>query len=211
MRYVHALVGLSVGVCAATAGATPLNLVLQDTPDIFSAFIQTNYDAETSLFTARGTALTIDFPPVLRGEQVPITNGFFSIDATINNEGEASGGNLVILGTIDPDRSAPALLEGSLIAFGFPDSTGRGNGGELGPLEFIFNITGGLLADDFGLGRGSAQVGVILAGNGYPGSWNGGWRNDGNGVADTAPLVPAPFTAIGTLAAAGFIVTRRRR
>lgn len=206
MRSIHALVGLSVGVCASVAAATPLNLVLQDTPDILSGFISTAYIAETDVFTAAGFALNIDFPPVLRGAPVPITNGTFDIFAIIDSSGSASVGTLEIRGVISDETrgEAPLLLSGSLVSFGFPDPVARGAAG--GVLEFLFDVTGGSLAGLYG-----SQAGVILGDSGYPGFWTETWRNDGNAESDTAPPVPAPFSAVGLLAGAGLVGLRRRR
>lgn len=200
MRAKYVLAGVSVGLCASFAGAAPLNLQLQDTPDILSGFIAVNYNAATDAFNADGFALQIDFP-ALRGVAVPISDGIFTIDAVIDGDGNFSSGGLVISGVVADERglSNTVLIAGTLVALGFP-SADRG----AGALEFLFDITGGSLADLFG-----PQAGVILTEHGFAG-WSQSWENDFNGASDTAPPVPAPFTA-ALFAGAGLMVSRRRR
>jgi hypothetical protein len=82
-RTVGAFVLLLGVAFAMPAKATPIGLVLDDAPDIFSAFITVDYTASTDALTADGFATTID----LGGGQQPITSGTFDLDAEIDGLG----------------------------------------------------------------------------------------------------------------------------
>lgn len=202
--------GFVVVVCAGGAMAAPLNLDLQNTPDILSQFIDVTYSAESDALRAEGFALTIDTMGGGPGTATPINNGTFAINATVDAEGFATGGTLEIRGVV-AGRGGPSnlLLSGNLVAFGFVEGV-RG----LNPdtLEFLFDVTGGSLADLFG-----AQAGVILGASGFTGSFVNDWNNNsgipglGAAVADTAPPVPAPFGVSVGLAGLALAATRRRR
>ena len=121
--------------------------------------------------------------------------------ATINNVGDVLGGTLAVDGMVD--GFGPSLLTGSLDDIGWDD-----NGGTL--LEFLFTVTGGMLAGDYG-GNGS-QFGVIL--NLGSGMYTGDWRDSfattsSSGTADIAPI-PGPG-ALAAFAVAGGLIRRRRR
>ncbi|MCA9290509.1 MAG: hypothetical protein KDA25_05240 [Phycisphaerales bacterium] len=184
--------------CVTTAQADFIGLDLLDTPDILAGFIDTSYDANTDAFLASGFALEIDFdgsPPS------PIAAGSFLLTATINNVGDVLGGTLAVDGMVD--GFGPSLLTGSLDDIGWDD-----NGGTL--LEFLFTVTGGMLAGDYG-GNGS-QFGVIL--NLGSGMYTGDWRDSfattsSSGTADIAPI-PGPG-ALAAFAVAGGLIRRRRR
>jgi uncharacterized protein (TIGR03382 family) len=189
---------------SATARADLLNLDLQDFPDIASRFIDLTYDSMNEMLVADGTALSYDDDG---GASEDILNGSFLINANITNTGAIGGGG----GTLDIGGNVggfgASLLTGNLVAFGFM------NGG--GPLfEFVFEVTGGDLANDYG-GVG-AQMGVVMGGVNFGGSFMddfdnlaGGIPGTGTGAADTAPL-PAP-AALALLLLAGGVSSRRRR
>jgi hypothetical protein len=181
---------LASGV-AAGAHAAPLGLVLADLPRIESETIDVRYQAATDSFEAEGFALRLKDEG---GTPFNIMGGGFSIQATIDAAGTASAGLLVITGAIlglGFDGS-PSLLSASLTGFGFPDSGP-------GPLEFVFEVTGGDAAALFG-GIG-AVLGTLVSGDtGFPNGFSADFDNlgpfggEGNAVADTA--VPEPSTLL---------------
>jgi hypothetical protein len=176
---------------------------LQANPDIGSGFITNNYNSTSNTFTASGFALTID------GNDFD-TSGVFSITATIDEAGNASMGSLLIDGVVGAAGvGANMLLEGSLVDFGFPTLPAAYN---TGPFQFLFQVTGGDLAGDFG-GVGSV-IGVRLTQNiGFDGDFLDDFTGGGlaqPSVSDTAPLVPGP-SALAALIAAGLLGGRKRR
>ncbi len=175
--------GLLLG---SAAQAAPLNLTLNDFPDIVSGFIDVTYNAGTGSFSASGFALTLDDDGV--GAAEDITGGTFDLSATIDAAGSLSGGMLSIGGTVASlGFNSGTLLTGNLTAFGFPNAGGD-------PLEFLFDVTSGEAASLYG----SVPGGIILSATGFTGNFNadfdnliGGITGTGSGVADVAP-VPLP-------------------
>src|SRR5258705_11814735 len=119
--------------CSVTPSrATPLNLVLNLSPDIFSNGIDVTYDSVNDLLNASGWAQLIKPPASIAG---PITGGGFFLTAPVDSSGALQpGGTVTILGTI-PSFMSGTLLTGNLTSFG---SNGKG-----APFEFIFTVTGG--------------------------------------------------------------------
>ncbi|NND61040.1 MAG: VPLPA-CTERM sorting domain-containing protein [Gammaproteobacteria bacterium] len=175
----------AVFALGSAAQAAPLNLVLQDSPDIISSFIDVSYDAATDSLSASGFALDINYTDT---DQAAIAGGLFQLDAVIDSAGNLLGGALTISGTVaELGYNSGTLLTGTLDQFG----AGAGD-----PLEFIFTVTGGDAAALYG-GFG----GIILAQTGYSGSFNSDFDNlisgipgTGTGVADVA-AVPIPAAA----------------
>lgn len=128
-----------------------------------------------------------------------IAGGSFTLNAVIDETGDASSGSLSIGGTVDV--FGPSLLDGVLVDFGFIDAGGM-------ILEFLFSVTGGDLADEYG--GINAEFGVILDTRdlGYSGDWTKDFLLNG-GVADTA-AIPAP-AGLALLGLAGLCGRRRRR
>ena len=96
------------------------------------------------------------------------------------------------------------MLTGDLTAFGFPNAGGN-------PLEWTFDVTGGVLSAVFG-GLGS-EGGVSMGDSGNP-FQAGGWGStffSFIGVADTFLLIPEPSTSALALAATIFCLGRRQR
>ncbi len=172
---------LLLGVAVATpAKATPIGLVLDDFPDIFSSFITVDYTASTDALTADGFATTID----LGGGQQPITSGTFDLDAEINGLGGLVSGAISIGGTVAAlGFNSGTLLTGTLTAFGFPDGGGQ-------TFEFLFDVTGGDAAGDYG-----SVGGILLSSTGFGGSFGSDFGNN-TGVSDTAPPLPEPGLAV---------------
>jgi len=184
----------------SAAHAAPLNLTLNDFPDIVSDFISVEYNAGTDVFTASGFAEELDDDGSVPAET--ITGGTFDLTATIDDSGALVSGTLSIGGTVASlGFNSGTLLTGTLTAFGFPDAGGD-------PLEFLFDVTGG---DAAGL-YGSVPGGIILSDAGFTGDFTNDFNNAGFGVADVAP-VPLPAAVwlfgAGLLSLAGF--GRRRQ
>ncbi|HHM21848.1 MAG TPA: hypothetical protein ENJ20_07470, partial [Bacteroidetes bacterium] len=156
--------------------STLLNLSMCREPDIMSGFISTSYDAATDQLTVSGFAMTFD--SVGAGAVVNISGGGFNIATTIDNTGVATAGTLTLSGMAGTYNGT--LLTGNLTDFGY--LTG---GGDL--FEFVFDVTGGLMADEFG-GVGN-QVGVILSAlSNFNGNWNLSFSSPASSVADVAPV-----------------------
>lgn len=190
-RFALAAMLAAFALASLPASATPLNLQMVDAPDIASLGVGFSYDSATDAFSATGFALTVENP---LGVSTDIF-GIFDLQATIDDTGSLIGGSFSImdLNTFD------TYIEGTLEAFGFADST----------FEFLFAVTGGTLAADFG------DFGGILltdVGFGLP-DFSADFVNAGDGVADTAAL-RASEPGILLLQALGLtmlLLARRRR
>jgi hypothetical protein len=170
-RTVGAFVLLLGVAFAMPAKATPIGLVLDDAPDIFSAFITVDYTASTDALTADGFASTID----LGGGQQPITSGTFDLDAEIDGLGGLVSGTISIGGTV----ASLGFNSGTLLTDGAGET-----------FEFLFDVTGGDAAGDYG-----SEGGILLSGTGFGGSFGSDF-GDTNAVSDTAPPVPEPGLAV---------------
>jgi hypothetical protein len=172
---------------ALRAYAAPLDLTLNEIPDIFSSFITVSYDATNDIFSASGFALEFDDDGV--GSAYAIAGGAFQIAATVDQSGVLSpGGTLLLSGTVAGlGFNSGTLLAGTITAFGF-----RPGGGD--PLEFLVDVTGGDAAPMFLDGR----AGIILGETGFGGSFAVDFGNTalteggGLGAADVAPLRDPP-------------------
>lgn len=187
-------------VLGANVQAAPLNLTLNNTPDIVSSFIDVTYDSGTDSLTASGFAFELDDDGSVPAEA--ISNGTFDLSATIDEFGTMTSGSLTIGGTVASlGFNSGTLLTGTLTAFGFRDSGGD-------PLEFLFDVTGG---DAAGLyGGGSIPGGIILSDTGFTGSFASNF-NSSTGVADVAPVpLPAAVWLFGS-GLLGLVGLSRRR
>ncbi|MCH7813751.1 MAG: PEP-CTERM sorting domain-containing protein, partial [Planctomycetes bacterium] len=175
------VVPVLVLMAGAVVQAAPLNLSLL-TPDIASAWLTVDYNAGSDLLTATGFAMTFDSDGVAPPDE-NITSGFFDISLPVDLNGAITVGvgTLTISGLVA--SGGPSLLTGDIVAFGYLDG-----GGEI--FEFLFDVTGGDLAGNFG-----SQVGVIVDAwdSGFSGSFDSGFSNSGFGVSDTG-AVPEPGT-----------------
>jgi len=191
--------GLLLVLTVATVRAIPLDLTLSDSPQIATFSIDVDYKKNKDSFTADGTPLEFDDDGI--GAPEIISNGTYSITATIDELGNASGGALVIDGTIASlGFNSGTLLTGNLTAFGFPDAGGD-------PLEFLFDVTGGDAASLFG-----PVVGIKLSDSGFTGSFASNFKNNGNGKNTAAPpVVPEPGTFLLMLAGLGVLFGLRKR
>ena len=192
MKSIFRILSVAAGILflfTPVAQAAPLNLTLNDFPDIASFAIDVTYDAGNDFLTADGLAFQLDDDG--SGAAETILDGSFLLTATIDASGNLSGGSLNIGGTVSSlDFDSGTLLTGELTAFGFDGSND--------PFEFLFNVNTG---DAVGL-YGSGPAGIILTQTGFGGSFMADFDNlasgvagTGSGVSDTAP-VPIPGTLL---------------
>ena len=194
-RLLGAVCACFIVLVPSLAQAAPLNLTLNDVPDIVSQFIDVTYNATLDELTASGFALELDDDGSVPAEA--IAGGTFDLSATIDATGSLSGGSLSIGGTVASlGFNSGTLLTGTLTAFGFPDAGGD-------PFEFLFDVTGGDAAALYG--GGSVPAGVILSGTGFGGNFTSDFDNlssgTGTGIAvanvGTVP-VPAALWLFGS-------------
>ena len=211
--------GALIAMGTQPAQAVPLNLLL-DPPDISNFFVSMAYDATAEELTASGFPNELD-DNGLPGDNFPIdstpTPSSFSLTANIDNGGNLLGGDFIVTGSIDDAPIGPidgVLLTGDLSALGFPDAGGD-------PIEFLYEVTGGLLAGVFG-GIGETG-GIILEDNSL--NFTGSWANDFNNIGstlgtanivvprqDVPGVVPEPVTAgLSTLGIGSLVLSLRRR
>lgn len=189
----------------AAVQAAPLGLVLNDYPDITSIFMDVSYNAGAQSMSANGFAATIDDDGV-----APTTDfddfGTFDILASIDNTGAPLGGSLAITGNLMSSIGVNGtLLTGTLVDFGWFGTDRDG-------FEFLFEVTGGLLATPGYYGVPGTLVGVIFDSgeNVFNGDFGNSFASSGSGFgySDTAPI-PEP-AAISLLFAAAFLSRRPR-
>jgi len=196
-RLLGAVCACFIGLVPSLAQAAPLNLTLNDVPDIVSQFIDVTYDSGLQALTASGFALELDDDGSVPAE--PIAGGIFYLTATIDNAGNLVGGTgtITIGGTVASlGFNSGTLLTGTLTAFGFPNAGSD-------PFEFLFDVTGGDAAALYG--GGSVPGGVILSGTGFGGDFTSDFDNlnigPGTGIAvanvGTVPI-PAALWLFGS-------------
>ncbi len=102
----------------------------------------------------------------------------FEINASVDSEGDFGAGEITIVGQVPTAGILSTviipglaydnqLVTGTLTGFGFPETAGD-------PLEFVFEITGGLASAFFPAGT---EFGVILTNTEFPGSFADDWTN----------------------------------
>jgi len=200
MTRVVLLSGLILAVVGTVCSAAPLDLT-SALPDIFSAGIDITYNAGADTFSAVGFSLQYNVPP-----DTTITDGVFDLSATIDEFGVASAGSLAITGTTSGGTGGSGLLlEGSLIDFGFsPDGFAGAP-----TFEFVYELTAGALAPDFG-GVGSS-VGVVLSSfDEFAGEFDINYEGT-VGVADAYPVPERAAASLTALAFAGALLRARWR
>ncbi len=188
---------------AASADAALLGLTQQD-PDIFTNQIEISYNAGTMQFSAIGD------PSTLSPGGLNITNSVdeYQLNAVINPvTGDLANGTLVIGGEVNGQGTVNPLLTATLTDFGFAEPPVSD---QVHLYEFLYQITGGDLAAQFG-GVG-AEGGVILTrapagGATFPQSFT---VQDGQSDTFAQFKVPEPATA-SVLSLGAIALLRRRR
>jgi hypothetical protein len=195
---IAALVSLVILTCHCVQ-AEPLNLWPHE-PDITSLFIGVEYNAGDGILTASGSAGALYMSPT---DIYDITSGAFDISMVLDTEGVPQSGSLTIRGSIDSlGIAGPILLTGDIDQFGFGDEL------DPGPLEFIFNVTGGDLGDAPYFPVAAA---VLLHDSGFEGSFENNFSNFWEGSSDTyAVPEPSLWILLLTLTGSGLLASRRR-
>jgi hypothetical protein len=217
-RFVIAIACLAALGWGGIANAAPLNLTLNDHPDVTVNFIDVSYVANNSPnnFSISGYNVAMDddgVGPLLDPDSfIP---GSFAILASVTTAGVATGGTLTITGDYTSTLGiSGTLVTGSLYDFGY-DSPGSG----LDYFEFRFHVTGGLMATSQYFGVPGTSLGVIydayedlFASNAvaFQSSFANVPFGDGwlSSTADIAPL-PEPGTVCLMFLAAMPLVRRR--
>ncbi len=206
------------------AGFLALNL--QSAPDIAVFSIDFTYNASSHALSANGMATCIstgspDDPIVF--DESSLQMGTFLLSATVDNAGVASSGSFTLGGKVLGYGSTGPLLTANNLSYfnSFFTDTLNPNG-DVADFEFLFDVTGGEMADMFG-GPG-AKVGIILtwvstagdaAQNQFTTSFDNlhghtfgeGW---GTAMADMAQPIPEPAT-LSLLAVGAAALLRRRK
>jgi hypothetical protein len=196
------------------------SLILQPTPDIFSGYIDVTYSASSNTFAASGWTLAIANGSV----DDPINFdefGTFSISAAVNESGVASSGSLTLTGQVlGYGATGPLLTANNLSFFNsfFTDTLNPTM--DVGMFEFLFDVSGGEMANIFG-GLG-AKVGVIIGytavgpdvtENQFTADFDNLFGNGpgyGSSVSDTANPIPEPAT-LSLLAFGAATLLRKRK
>ena len=192
------MAGLVFACVSAQAALLGLDALLQQNPDLLSGNLTAGYNLNVSFTNGQlnVTGDTSDYtPPDGSGpfSVTDVSNGFnpgsFSLSAIIKTNGVLESGTITLSGAID-DLAIPAgvLLQGTITAFGYQGNSSP-NPDEF---EFLFDITGGALAADYG------SVGGTLLHPGdtsFDGSFQTDFSNDGTGVADTR-AIPEPSSML---------------
>ena len=188
-RLMGAVCACFIVLVPSLAQAAPLNLTLNDVPDIVSQFIDVTYNATLDELTASGFALELDDDGSVPAE--PITDGTFDLSATIGDAGNLVGGTIAIGGTVASlGFNSGTLLTGTLTAFGFPDAGSN-------PFEFLFDVTGGDAAALYG--GGSVPAGVILSGTGFDGDFGSNFDNLSSGTGTGTAAVSYTHLTLPTM------------
>ena len=217
------VLGCYWALAAGEACGTPLDLI-QGPPDIASFAISVSYDASARTLTAVGGPLQYGGPvQYVRSSSNPDGYPFtedprmfaLSVFLSADTHPHPLGGTLNIDGTINfsPDGglvSGPLLI-GEIEQFGFQDS-----GGEM--FQFVYRITGGTLASDFGGAGGLVGINLDAKNSQFSGSFAANFANSGLGIENATVdtfIIPVPEPSSATIlllltAAAVAVVAFRR-
>lgn len=149
MSFIAALLAVAgLWFFAAPAVSAPLNLT-QQFPDIQVSDLDIAYDAGTGSFTANQDAFAWFEYSADGVSSTGAGDWTYSLTASLDSgTGALTSGSLEIR-----DGSSATQLSGDLTAFGFADDPT----GDSDVFEFLFDVTGGALAGDFG-----ALGGIII-------------------------------------------------
>jgi PEP-CTERM motif len=195
-----------LSLIALPSHAALLNLTLQGNPDMFVNYLDITYTESSDNFHVDGFSDTYTDPS---NTQISTGFGAYTLDATITGAGVLTSGSFTIDG--DVGGGPTTLLTGSLNTGAEGVAFGASSAGD-GLFEFLYTVSGGSLAGDFG-GIG-ASGGIIMSpvGGGFTDAWNVDFNNGGvgSGYADHAPLVPEPSSFLLLLFGAALCVATHR-
>lgn len=219
------LLGVFSVVTNSQSHAAPLLLSASGLADLSGSPLDVTYNATGGSFQVNGGLS--DYITSLDTDTSDYSGyGGYSLSATINSAGVlASGGTVTISGYIGPDYTDyETLLTGSLESGSSGTTWGYYDNNNVNQFTFLFNVTGGNVASDFG-GIG-AVCGVNLfadfSGNNghdtpFTGTWGGSFNNlynsgagTGNGSADIF-RVPEPSSILLTSVGVALCMAARRR
>ena len=173
---------------SANAQAALLNFDLA-LPDILSNTTGVySYDATTNLMSFSATALTITFD---QSTLIPITNGTYSANFHVDENGNFAGGvdgnDLIITGNIGNDYSG-ILVAGEINNFGWlVPATGKAW------FNYTFDFTEGALEDYYTSKTGGDEATSEVS------TFTGNFNNSFTGIKtkhDTAPTTPEPSSMV---------------
>lgn len=215
-RFVRA--GATAVLALALTGAAqafPTLMLTGGSPDIITSFIEVSYTGNSAggQLIAGGTLATSGAltPPGSPAGSIINSTGTFSLVANINEAAQTANAMLTLGGEIPGlGFNSATLLTGSLVSTAADRTFGATANG---PLEFLFDVTGGDAAGLFG-----STAGVILSNSGYTGSFGSAFDNASLGTpflpagqTDTFGVtVPEPGTLL-LLAAGGLLLHGRRK
>ncbi len=211
--------GIVCGVilcCTAATQAAPLGLTLVF-PDITTNYQDISYIANNSPnnFTVRGHNSAVNFGGgLINFDDFFGPDNYLNIDLSVTTAGVATGGTLEVAGDLTTACGLSGiLLQGTISQFGYDSPIS-----DIDYFEFVFTITGGLMATPAYYGLPGSTVGLILDAqenlfpseaaafnNDFTSSFDG-WLNN---HSDLAPNVPEPST-LGLMFLAVAAVCRRR-
>jgi hypothetical protein len=213
-RLQQTLLGTSLLVGSLAAQASLLGVSLDEPTAQYNSLAGQGiqFDAGTGAFLASGNPLSVQFPAILGTSPVSGVRGI-SIDLTIDASGMASSGSgshdFMLWGDVTDGVTdySGLLLTGSLLDFGYLDVTAT-----IDVFDFLFDVTGGSLADLFG----NDHIGVFMVAEAS--TFTGVFTEDftTRRIRGSAGLVINPVPAPGTLWLAGLAlsaigVMRRKR
>lgn len=201
---------LALGVSTSAQALPFLDLIGGTPPDIVTQELSVTYDASTRMLDVVGTPFVSTFLNPAGGSN-PVLSPTFNLSAQLNSTFTSATGSLSISGNVlgvsmTPPPVPEVLLTGDLAVMG----TGEDmvSGAAIDPLQFLFTVTGGTLANLYG-----ATAGVILNATGFAGDFGQNFSSgiafaDTFGVPQTTNTIPEPTTVMILLM--GFVLLYRQ-
>jgi hypothetical protein len=214
------LIGVVSLLANSQSKAQLLTLQPNQLPDFSVGNMTVQYAASSGIFTV--TASADDLPGTYfdtLNNETDYIGADFNLTAYVTSAGNLTNGTLTIAGDLYDDNGYTDLLTGTLAtgaegtAFGATNDVYTATA-----FNFVFTITGGTLASDYG-GVNAPDGYFVLypdGGSTFSGSWTSDFADHpGNGYGDVKAIPePSSFVLLmfaGTLGAAANILRRPRR